>query len=115
MRFAGRIAPGSGTGPIGQASMRFMPFRIAARSVKLSFCERVRPKSMMIVESVDLILPLVAESNAALYEAESYVWATLPLAESALVVSARCAFEPLHAATAKASVISDAALYARVW
>ena len=63
MKVAG--GPGSGTGPVGQVSMRFMPFRIAARSVKVSFCVRVRPKSMMIVESVDLIVPFVAESKAA--------------------------------------------------
>src|SRR3954466_8322737 len=110
MRFAGRIAPGSGTGPIGQASIRFMPFRIAARSVKLSFCDRFRPKSMRIVESVDLILPFVAEARAARDEAVSEVWATFPLAESDLVVSGRCALDPPHAATAKASIARSAGL-----
>src|SRR3954469_13982577 len=108
MRLAGMMAPGSGTGPVGHASMRFMPLRIAARSVNESFCERVRPKSMRIVESVDLIFPFVAESNAALYEAESEACGaeTLPLAESAFVESlppACWALDPPQAATATAS------------
>src|SRR5438132_6613351 len=82
MRFAGRIDPGSGAGPLGHLSIILVPERIAASSEKLS--AGVRALSSPTARAVSFVPATFfrVESGAVFFAVVSTTLPMLPLAES---------------------------------